>query len=132
MRIILPTRIPCFDITRSSRRRAKLKSSTNAPPVELYAVGLGINAIDQDTNILREVLRRAAEQGNDQMTAAEYRYAATYGDNTSRGAGRAFFTTDATELAEALAVIVKRTTSGLLSFTAPTVASIRMTDRNYL
>jgi Tfp pilus tip-associated adhesin PilY1 len=111
---------------------AILKSSTGAPPVELYTIGLGINAVDQDTNILREVLRRAAEQGNSQMTAAEYRYVASYGDNTSRGAGRAFFTTDATELAAAMAVIVKRTTSGLLSFTAPTVASIRMTDRNYL
>ena len=112
---------------------AKLKTAANGPPIELYTIGLGISDTDSDSNVLREVLRRAADQKNAQMTLQEYKIAAGNVDTTSHGTeGRAFFTTDATELAAALAVIVKRTTSGLLSFTAPTVASIRMTDRNYL
>jgi type IV pilus assembly protein PilY1 len=54
------------------------------------------------------------------------------GDNTSRGAGRAFFAADATELSTAIRNVFAQITAGTYSFTAPTVASVRMTDRNYL
>ena len=69
---------------------------------------------------------------NAQATAAEYTYVSTHADNTSRGAGRAFFATDASELANSMRNIFQQITAGMYSFTAPTVASVRMTDRNFL
>jgi hypothetical protein len=102
------------------------------PSVKLFTVGVGINGSDPDLRVQREVLRRAAEQLNAQGTNAEFTAIGASGDNTSRGAGRAFFATDANELSVALRNIFHQISAGTYSFTAPTVASVRMTDRNYL
>jgi Tfp pilus tip-associated adhesin PilY1 len=106
--------------------------STHNPNVNLFTVGVGINGTQPHLNVLRETLRRAAEQTNAQTTLAGFNAIGAAGDNTSRGAGQAFFATDATELGNALRDIFQRITAGTYSFTAPTVASVRMTDRNYL
>jgi len=106
-----------------------------SPSVKLFTVGVGVgNTADTtpELRVLRDVLRRAAEQLNAQATAEEYTTISTQADNTSRGAGRAFFATDATELSNSMRNIFQQITSGMYSFTAPTVASVRMTDRNYL
>lgn len=105
---------------------------THNPTVKLFTVGVGISDTTADKNVMRETLRRAAEQQNDQATSTQYNTIGNTGDNTSRGAGRAFFATDATELSNALRNVFHQITSGAYSFTAPTVASVRMTDRNYL
>jgi type IV pilus assembly protein PilY1 len=102
------------------------------PTVKLFTVGVGISDTTADKNVLRDVLRRAAEQQNAQATSTQYNTIGGTGDNTSRGAGRAFFATDANELSTALRNVFHQITSGAYSFTAPTVASVRMTDRNYL
>jgi hypothetical protein len=106
---------------------------THSPSATLFTVGVGIsdNTLPH-LAVMREVLRRAAEQGNAQATSSEYTAIGASGDNTSRGAGRAFIATDATELSVALRNIFQQITAGMYSFTAPTVASVRMTDRNYL
>jgi len=106
--------------------------ATYNPSVKLFAVGVGINGNDPDLRVQREVLRRAAEQLNAQATNAQYIAVGASGDNTSRGAGRTFFATDADELSVALRNIFHQISAGGYSFTAPTVASVRMTDRNYL
>ena len=106
-----------------------------SPTVKLFTVGVGVGTTADTTpelRVLRDVLRRAAEQQNAQATATEYTYISTHADNTSRGEGRAFFATDATELANSMRNIFQQISSGMYSFTAPTVASVRMTDRNYL
>ncbi len=106
--------------------------ATHTPSAKLFSIGVGVSDNQQHLAVLREVLRRAAEQSNDQATSAEYTAIGAAGDNTSRGAGRAFFATDATELAAAMRNAFQQITAGMYSFTAPTVASVRMTDRNYL
>ena len=78
------------------------------------------------------MLRRAAEQANAQASNAQYTAIGASGDNTSRGAGRAFFATDADSLSYALRIAFHQMSLGTYSFTAPTVASVRMTDRNYV
>jgi hypothetical protein len=105
---------------------------THNPSVKLFTVGVGISDTTPDKNVLREVLRRSAEQQNATADLAQYNTIGANGDSTSRGAGRAFFATDATELSTALRNVFHQITSGSYSFTAPTVASVRMTDRNYL
>lgn len=105
---------------------------THAPSVKLFSVGVGISGTDPHLAALREVLRRAAEQANATATAAQYDAIGVAGDNTARAAGKAFFASDATELSTALRNIFQQITAGMYSFTAPTVASVRMTDRNYL
>ena len=112
------------------REAANLK--THAPNVELFTVGVGISDNVRHLRVLREVLRRAAEQGDVQRTTAEYATIGGTADCTAIGAGRAFFATDADQLSVALRNIFQQITSGMYSFTAPTVASVRMTDRNYL
>ncbi len=102
------------------------------PTVKLFTVGVGVSGNDPDLRVQREVLRRAAEQQNAQGTVAEFNAIGASGDNTSRGAGRAFFATDATELSISLRNIFHQISAGTYSFTSPTVASVRMTDRNYL
>jgi hypothetical protein len=105
---------------------------THNPSIKLFTVGVGISDTQPHLAMLREVLRRAAEQTNDQAIADEYEDIGAAGDNTSRGAGRAFFASDATELSVALRNIFHQISAGTYSFTSPTVASVRMTDRNYL
>lgn len=112
------------------RQGANLK--TNAPSVNLFTVGVGISDTQPHLAVMREVLRRAAEQGDVQADGTQYNAIGTSGDNTSRAAGKAFFATDADQLSTALRNIFQQITSGMYSFTAPTVASVRMTDRNYL
>ena len=118
------------------RHNAVIQESSNLltfnPSVKLFTVGVGISGNDPDLRVQREVLRRAAEQQNVQGTGTEFTSVGSAGDNTSRGAGRAFFATDATELSVALRNIFHQISAGTYSFTSPTVASVRMTDRNYL
>ncbi|MBP2673383.1 MAG: pilus assembly protein PilY [Deltaproteobacteria bacterium] len=109
---------------------ADLKNS--APSVKLFTVGVGISGTDADLRVQRDVLRRAAEQLNNQATNSQYNTIGGQADNTSRGAGRAFFASDAAELATAMRNVFHQISAGVYSFTAPTVASVRMTDRNYL
>ena len=119
-----------------ARHNAVIHQSANLltvnPTVKLFTVGVGISGNESDQRVQREVLRRAAEQRNGQGTVAEFNAIGASGDNTSRGAGRAFFATDATELSVALRNIFHQISAGTYSFTSPTVASVRMTDRNYL
>ncbi|MBE0569133.1 MAG: hypothetical protein IH576_00665 [Deltaproteobacteria bacterium] len=103
-----------------------------SPSVELFTVGVGIGGADADLVVQRDVLRRAAEQLNAQATNTQYNTIGGLPDNTSRGAGRAFFASDAAELTTALRNVFHQISAGVYSFTAPTVASVRMTDRNYL
>jgi len=118
------------------RHNAVIQQSANLlafnPSVKLFTVGVGINGNDPDLRVQREVLRRAAEQQRAQGTNAEFTTIGAAGDDTSRGAGRAFFATDANELSVALRNIFYQISAGTYSFTSPTVASVRMTDRNYL
>jgi len=102
------------------------------PTVKLFTVGVGVVGSDPDLRVQREVLRRAAEQTNAQGTVSAFNAIGASGDNTSRGAGRAFFATDAEDLSVALRNVFHQISLGMYSFTAPTVASVRMTDRNYL
>jgi type IV pilus assembly protein PilY1 len=119
-----------------ARHNAVIQEAANLttynPSVKLFAVGVGINGNDPDLRVQREVLRRATEQLNAQATNAQYTAVGASGDNTSRGAGRTFFATDATELSIAMRNIFHQISAGSYAFTAPTVASVRMTDRNYL
>jgi len=106
---------------------------THAPSVNLFTVGVGISDNQPHLSVMREVLRRAAEQNNAQATNAYFTDTiGAGGDNTSRAANKAFFATDAEQLSTALRNIFQQITAGMYSFTAPTVASVRMTDRNYL
>ena len=105
---------------------------SNNPTVKLFTVGVGISDTTPDKNVLREVLRRAAEQANAQGSNSQYTSIGASGDNTARGAGRAFFATDAESLSYALRTAFHQMNLGTYSFTAPTVASVRMTDRNYV
>jgi len=107
--------------------------ATHSPSATLFTIGVGVSDTTQPhLTVLREVLRRAAEQTNDQADATTFTAIGGSGDNTSRGAGRAFFASDATELSAAMRNAFQQITAGMYSFTAPTVASVRMTDRNYL
>ena len=119
-----------------ARHNAVIQEAANLlsfnPSVKLFTVGVGISDTSEDKNVQREVLRRAAEQANAQATNAQYTAIGASGDNTSRGAGRAFFATDAESLSYALRVAFHQMSLGTYSFTAPTVASVRMTDRNYV
>jgi type IV pilus assembly protein PilY1 len=119
-----------------ARHNAVIQEAANLltfnPSVKLFAVGVGISGTDPDLRVQRDVLRRAAEQLNAQGTSSDFTTVGASADNTSRGAGRAFFATDASELSTAMRNIFHQISAGVYSFTAPTVASVRMTDRNYL
>ncbi|MGA6992764.1 MAG: PilC/PilY family type IV pilus protein [Candidatus Deferrimicrobiaceae bacterium] len=99
---------------------------------ELFSVGVGVSGNQAHLRVLREVLRRAAEQAGVTGTTAEFNAIGASGDNTARADGKAFFATDATELATALTNIFKQITLGTYSFTSPTVLSVRTVDRNEL
>jgi len=97
---------------------------------ELFTVGVGISGDQAHLRVLREVLRRAAEQAGLTGTTAEFNAIGASGDNTARADGKAFFATDATELATSLTNIFRQITLGTYSFTSPTVLSVRSVDRN--
>ena len=113
-----------------------LKDSSRA--VEMFTVGLGIGANQPAFRTLRHVLRRAAQQQGITETAAQYTdigNGTVPEDNTVgtvNSVQKAFFTTDATELAEALHNIFQQITRGTFSYTAPTVLSVRAVDKNEL
>ena len=120
-----------------ARHNAVIQEAANLrtfnPTIKLFTVGVGIGGTDPDLRVQRDVLRRAAEQTNARYSnIAEATAIGGSGDNTSRGAGRAFFASDAEELTTALRNVFHQISLGMYSFTAPTVASVRMTDRNYL
>ncbi len=119
-----------------TRNNAVIQEAANlraySPSVKLFTVGVGISGTEPHLAAARETLRRAAEQTNVQGTSAQFDAIGLAGDNTARGAGRAFFATDANELSVSLRNIFQQITAGMYSFTAPTVASVRLTDRNYL
>ena len=99
---------------------------------ELFTVGVGISGSDAHLRVLREVLRRAAEQAGVTGTTAEFNAIGASGDNTARADGRAFFATDATELGNSLTNVFMQITFGTYSFTSPSVLSVRTVDRNEL
>ena len=119
-----------------ARNNAVIQEAANLltynPTVKLFSVGVGISDDVPHLRVARDVLRRSAEQTNDQATIAQFDAVGTAADNTSRAAGRAFFATDAGELSLALRNIFYQISAGTYSFTSPTVASVRTTDRNYL
>lgn len=127
--------------------------------IELYVVGVGMSGTQQDRPhavVQRDVLRRLAEQqgrlpvpvavGSDTSTAlaplkeAWYNigtgYNGTAEDNTigigSDGRSRVFFGTSGEEIANGITQILRNITTASESFTAPTVATVRTTDKNYL
>lgn len=126
----------CGQTGQVARNNAVIQEAANLlsfnPTVKLFTVGVGISDTTAPKNVMREVLRRAAEQANAQASPSQYTAIGASGDNTSRGAGRAFFATDADSLSYALRVAFHQMSLGTYSFTAPTVASVRMTDRNYV
>ncbi|MGB3400503.1 MAG: PilC/PilY family type IV pilus protein, partial [Candidatus Deferrimicrobiaceae bacterium] len=107
-------------------------AALKAQGYELFSVGVGISGNQEHLRVLREVLRRAAEQAGVTGTTAQFNAIGASGDNTARADGKAFFATDATELATALTNIFKQITLGTYSFTSPTVLSVRTVDRNEL
>lgn len=107
-------------------------TDNSTPQVRLFGIGVGISGTDADLKVQRNVLRRAAEQLNAQRTNAQFNTIGTSAEDNTLGAGRAFFASDAAELSTALRNVFHQITSGTYAFTAPTVASVRMTDRNYL
>jgi hypothetical protein len=105
--------------------------------VTLFVVGIGMkrDAALNDVphlKVLRQVLRRMAEQRNIDLTSAEYSTVASSGDNTAIGAGKAFFADDATELLAALQQAFDTIVIQAYSFTAPVVPAVRTTDSNRL
>ena len=119
-----------------ARNNAVIQEAWNlkahSPTIQLFTVGVGISDDAPHLRVMREVLRRAAEQANVQSTNAQYTTIGGTADNTAIATGRAFFASDATELSTAMRNIFQQITAGTYSFTAPTVASVRMTDRNFL
>ena len=107
---------------------AALKAS--ARDVTVFSVGVGIAANQPHLRVLRHVLRRAAEQAGTTQTAAEYDAIGNGAEDNTIAVGKAFFATDATELADALHNIFQQITKGTFSYTAPTVLSVRAVDKN--
>ncbi|MFA6147174.1 MAG: PilC/PilY family type IV pilus protein [bacterium] len=120
----------------------------NTYKISLFTVGVGIGVPGEtgSTSAImykresREVLRRAADQLNEQLDSAQVVYVNNNGDNVLKGAGnagggrlgQAFFANDATQLAAALGNIFEQISEGNYVFTSPTVSSVRTSDRNYL
>jgi Tfp pilus assembly protein, tip-associated adhesin PilY1 len=109
---------------------ARLSTRDARMNIQLYTVGVGIGADQPANRALRDVLRRAAEQKG--ITTDDYSAIGnrTTAEDTSIAAGKAFFGTDATEIASSLHDIFQQITKGTFSFTAPTVLSVRSVDRN--
>lgn len=121
--------------------------------IELFVVGVGMSGTQQDRPhavVQRDVLRRLADQKGTLPAAvtsdlgllkeAWYNigtgYNGTPEDNTigigSDGSVRVFFGTSGEEIANGLTQILRNITTTSVSFTAPTVATVRTTDKNYL
>jgi PilY1 beta-propeller domain len=112
--------------------------------IELFVVGVGMSGDQQTTPHIvmwRDTLRRMAAQKNEQGTAEEwYNIATGYGgavEDTTRdldadGFHRAYFGTSADEVATALAKVFHSITAKTYAFTAPTVSTVRTSDKNYL
>src|SRR3990172_9346485 len=114
--------------------QAKLLADDN---VILLVVGIGMKRDSAGNDVphlkvLRQVVRRMAEQKNIDLSAAEYTYVAQNGDNTAIGAGKTFFAEDATELLAALQQVFDTIIIQAYSFTAPVVPAVRTTDSNRL
>jgi type IV pilus assembly protein PilY1 len=125
--------------------------------IELFVVGVGLSGTQkgltaQPMNVaLRHVMRRVAQQANVPVSAEELYNIGTgydgtgnnltvedntisivYNDNTKKYVQHAYFPTSADELSDALAEIFHSLSTDKYSFTAPTVATVRTTDKNYL
>jgi hypothetical protein len=125
--------------------------------VQLFVVGVGLSGTQtnaatgpktaQPMNVaLRHVLRRLAQQAGVTTTATElYNIGTGYGGavedttisivtdpDTGRPVQHAFFATNADDLSSAIGKIIRSITAAKYSFTAPTVATVRTTDKNYL
>lgn len=114
--------------------QAKLLADDN---VILFVVGIGMkrDAAGNDVphlKVLRQVLRRMAEQKNIDLTTTEYANVASGTDDITIGAGKAFFADDATELLAALQLAFDTIVIQAYSFTAPVVPAVRTTDSNRL
>jgi Tfp pilus tip-associated adhesin PilY1 len=122
--------------------QAKLLADDN---VTLFVVGIGMKKdggrttptviLPQDRphlKVLRQVLRRMAQQQNINLTSAEYDNVASGTDDNTIGAGKAFFADDATELLTALQEAFDTIVIQAYSFTAPVVPAVRTTDSNRL
>jgi type IV pilus assembly protein PilY1 len=107
---------------------AALKASSRE--VTVFSVGVGMSANQPHLRMLRHVLRRVAEQAGTTQTDAEYDAIGNGAEDNTIAAGKAFFATDATELADALHNIFQQITKGTFSYTAPTVLSVRAVDKN--
>jgi hypothetical protein len=102
--------------------------------INLFTVGVGIGKPGDSSYVaLRETLRRAADQNDNQATfPSSDGTGVTTGQGNGRGLGKSFFASDASELAAALGNIFTQIASGNYVFTSPTVSSVRTSDRNYL
>ena len=117
-----------------SIRQAKLLADNG---ISLFVVGVGMlvdnSGSDQPhLKVLRQVLRRMAEQKGIDLTAAEYDQAAQSGDNTALAAGNAFFSNNADDLLTALQYSFDSIIVQSRSFTYPVVPAVRTTDSNKL
>jgi len=121
--------------------RAKLLADAN---VTLFVVGIGMKKdggrispaiAPQDRphlKVLRQVLRRMAQQSGTDLSSSEYTTVASGTDDNTIGAGKAFFADDATELLAALQTSFDTIVLQSYSFTAPVVPAVRTTDSNRL
>jgi len=100
--------------------------------VEVFTVGVGISADVPHLRVLRRVLQRAAAQDGVTLDAAGYDAVGAVATDNTIGKDRAFFATDARDLASALTRIFQQITAGTFSFTAPTVLSVRTVEKNEL
>jgi len=122
--------------------------------VELYVVGVGMSGTQNDRPhavVQRDVLRRLADQKGTlpvpvaknadsdsdlaPLKEAWYNIGTGYGntpEDDTIGAGRVFFGTSGEEISGALTRILRNITTTAVSFTAPTVATVRTSDKNYL
>jgi len=114
--------------------QAKLLADANTT---LFVVGIGMKRDEAGNDVphlkvLRQVLRRMAEQRNIDLTTTEYANVASGTDDNTIGAGKAFFADDATELLAALQTSFDSIVLQAYSFTAPVVPAVRTTDSNRL
>lgn len=109
--------------------QAKLLADSD---VTLFVVGVGMLGDLPHLRVLRQVMRRVAEQQGTDLSASEYSSVAVTGDNTGLAAGRAFFVDRADDLLEALQNSMHNIIIQSRSFVAPVVPAVRTTDNNRL
>ncbi|HJX14379.1 MAG TPA: hypothetical protein VJ386_01515, partial [Candidatus Deferrimicrobiaceae bacterium] len=105
--------------------------------ISLFVVGVGMLVDNAGSDrphlkVLRQVLRRMAEQKGIDLTDAEYAGVAATGDNTALAAGNAFFSNNADDLLTALQYSFDSIIVQSRSFTYPVVPAVRTTDSNKL